>query len=142
MHVMQSSFLTESPDPAVANQARCAELSQIFSLCVKRLSEAIAQTGGRPLADEFAQQINRYAGQHGWSVLTGLTDLAELNQCVPDVDARMLASVYSSYTQYAVGLACQILGAQLLNLTLTAILASLSPEAAQLNAQYRLIRSQ
>lgn len=140
MHPMQSLFLNESPDPVVSNQALCADLSLLFTLFVNRLTEVIAQTGGRPLADEFAQQIDRYAGQHGWTVLTGLTDLAELGQRIPDVDARMLASVYSSYAQYALGLARQILGEQLLKSTLTALLTGLSPETAQLNAQYNIVR--
>lgn len=137
---MQSLPSTESSDPVVANQVQCVDLSLLFTLFVNQLSEVIAQTGGRPLADEFAQQLNRYAGQHGWSVLTGLTDLAELGHRAPEVDARMLASVFNSYAQYALGLARQILGEQLLKSTLATLLTSLPPKATQLNTHYKIIR--
>lgn len=140
MYRMPPVTLNESPNPAVDNQARCATLSLLFSLLVNRVTEVIAQTGGQPLAGEFTQQLNRYAGQHGWSVLTGLASLAELGHHIPNVDARMLASVYSSYAQYALGIARRILGEQLLKSTLTALLASLPSEAAQLNGQYKIIR--
>jgi hypothetical protein len=137
---MQSSLLNESPDPAVANQVLCADLSLLFTLFITRLAEVVSHTGGKPLADQFVQQLNCYAQQHGWSVLTGLTDLAELKHYIPDVDARMLSSVYISYAQYAQGLARQILGTHLLKSTQASLLASLPPQAAQLNAQYGIIR--
>ncbi|HSD85594.1 MAG TPA: hypothetical protein VLG46_17160 [Anaerolineae bacterium] len=138
---MQSSFSGESSDPTATNQALCADLSLLFTTFTLRLVEVIAHTGGRPLADQFTQQLNRYATQHGWTALTGLTDLSELNRRIPDVNAKMLASVYLSYTQYAQSLARQILGEQLLKSTLVNLLANLPARMVQLNAQYEIIRS-
>ena len=132
--------MKEPLDPSGANQVVCADLSLLFTLFNTRLLEAIARTGGKPLADQFAQQLDSHARQHGWTVLTGLTSLAELRYRIPDVDARMLASVYVSYTQYAQKLARQILGEQLLKATLTTLLANLPPDIAQFNAQHRIIR--
>ena len=137
---MSSSLLNAPTDPAVANQVLCADLSLLFTVLITRLVDVISHTGGRPLADQFAQQLNRYAGQHGWSALTGLSDLNELKHRIPDVNAKMLSSVYLSYAQYAQGLARQILGEQLLKSTLTALLRGLSSQAAQVNTQYGIIR--
>jgi len=138
---MQSSFLLEEPlDSAGANQVLCADLSLLFTLFITRLMEAIARTGGRPLADQFAQQLNLYAQQHGWNVLTGLTDLSELRRRIPDVDAKVLVSVYLAYVQYAQKLARQVLGEALLKATLAAMLTNLPPDLAQINVQYRIIR--
>jgi len=138
---MVSSFLNEPADSAGANQVLCADLSLLFLQFVTRLMEAIARTGGRPLADQFAQQLNFHARQHGWSVLTGLADLNELRNCIPDVDAKMLSSVYQAYGQYAQKLARQILGEPLLKSTLAAMLTNLPPDLAQINAQYRIVAS-
>jgi hypothetical protein len=137
---MQSSFLDEPLDPTGANQVLCADLSLLFTLFITRLLEAIARTGGKPLADQFTQQLNFYARQHGWNVLTGLFSLTELRYTIPDVDAKILASVYVSYAQYAQKLARQILGEQLLKSTLTTMLMNLSSDIAQLNSQYGIIR--
>jgi hypothetical protein len=136
---MASSFLNESADSAAANQVLCADLSLLFTLYITRLLEAIARTGGRPLADQFAQQLNVYAQQHGWSVLTGLNDLNELRRRIPDVDAKVLSSVYLAYRQYAQKLARQILGEPLLKATLIAMLTNLPPDLAQINSQYRIV---
>ncbi len=137
---MQSSFLDEPLDPTGANQVLCADLSLLFTLFITRLLEAIARTGGRPLADQFVQQLNFHAQQHGWNVLTGLNDLSELRYRIPNVDAKVLSSVYLSYARYAQGLAGQILGGQLLKSTLTTMLTNLPPDLAQLNTQYGIIR--
>ncbi len=136
---MVSSFLNEPADSAGANQVLCADLSLLFMQFITRLMEAIARTGGRPLADQFAQQLNLYAQQHGWSVLTGLSDLNELRRRIPDVDAKVLLSVYVAYTQYAQKLARQILGEPLLKATLAATLANLPPDLAQINSQYQIV---
>jgi len=104
------------------------------------LSKTISQTGGTLLANQFEQQVDCYAAQHGWNALTGLTDLAELTQRVPDVDAKMLLAVYVSYSRHARLLARQILGERVLTSALTKLLNSLSPELAQLNARYEIIR--
>lgn len=137
---MQSLFLNESSDPAATNQALCADLSLLFTMFTTKLVEVIAHTGGKPLADQFAQQLNRYAVQHGWTALTGLTDLNELKHRIPDVNAKMLASVYLSYTQYAQGLARQVLGEQLLKSTMATLMANLPSRVVQLNVQYEIIR--
>ena len=139
MLAMQSSFLSESPDTATANQVLCSDLSLLFSLLSTRLSEAIARTAGKPLADQFTQQLNQYAVQHGWNVLTGLPDLSELNRRVPTVDARMLSTVYQSYAKYAQTLARQVLGEQLLKVTLAGIVKGLPPHMLQLNEQHGII---
>ena len=140
MSTMQASFMKEPLDLSGANQVVCADLSLLFILFNTRLLEAIARTGGKPLADQFVQQLDSYARQHGWTVLTGLTSLTELRYRVPDVHAKMLASVYVSYTQYAQKLARQILGEQLLKSTLMTLLTNLPSDIAQLNTQYGIIR--
>lgn len=140
MFTMQSLFLDEPLDPTGANQVVCADLSLLFTLFITRLLEVIARTGGKPLADQFVQQINFYARQHGWGVLTGLTDLTELRYRIPDVDAKILAAVYVSYAQYAQKLARQILGEQLLKSTLVTLLTNLPSDIAQLNTQYGIVR--
>ncbi len=137
---MQSTFINEPLDPTGANHVLCADLSLLFTLLNTRLLEAIARTGGKPLADQFTQQLDFYARQHGWNVLTGLTSLTELRHCIPDVDAKMLSSVYVSYARHAQKLARQILGEQLLKSTLTALLTNLPPDLAQFNTQYGIIR--
>jgi hypothetical protein len=137
---MQSIFQEEPLDSAGANQVLCADLSALFTLFITRLLEAIARTGGKPLADQFAQQLNLYAQQHGWSVLTGLADLTELRYRIPNVDAKVLSSVYCAYTQHAQKLARQILGEPLLKSTLATMLTNLPPDLAQLNSQYGIIR--
>ncbi len=133
------SHLSESPDPAEANQALCADLSLLFTLLIAGLARAISHTGGRPLAEQFAQQVNHYAGRHGWTVLTGLTDLTELRQRVPDVDAKILLAVYVSYAQQAQVVAEQILGEQMLKSTLWTLLSDLPPHLAEFNAQCGII---
>jgi len=134
------SHSDSSADFAITNQILCAKLSLLFTLLLATLTRAISQTGGTQLANQFELQLNRYAAQHGWNALTGLTDLAELRQCVPDVDARMLLAVYLSYSRYARSLAGQILGERVLTSALTKLLNSLSPELAQLNARHEIIR--
>lgn len=136
---MASSFLEEPLDSAGANQVLCANLSLLFTLLTTRLMEAIARTGGRPLADQFAQQLNLHARQHGWCVLTGLGDLNELRRRIPDVDAKVLSSVYQAYARYAQKLARQILGEPLLKATLVSLLTNLPPDLAQINTQYRIV---
>jgi len=136
-----SSNSSTSADPAGANHATCAEMSLLFTLLVSALASAIYRTGGKPLADQFVQQLERYAGQHGWNVLTGLKDLAELQQRVPDVDAKILLSVYLTYARYARELSRQVLGEQILKSTLAALLKSLPPRLADLNAGYEIIRA-
>jgi hypothetical protein len=139
---MSSLLMEGSLASASANQVLCADLSLLFMQLLTRLMETIARTGGRPLATQFAQQLSLYAQQHGWSVLTGLRDLSELQQHTPDVDAKMLSSVYVAYAQYAQKLAGQILGEQLLKATLSVMVANLPPDLAQINAQYRIIRAE
>ena len=60
------SYLNESTDPATANQALCADMSLLFTLQITALIDAISRTGGKLLADQFKQQLNHYATQHGW----------------------------------------------------------------------------
>lgn len=133
------SISSKTADPAVINQALCADLSVLFTSLVGDLARVIAQIGGKPLADRFEQQVSRFAEQHGWSVLTGLANLSELRQRVPDVDARMLFSVYLSYTRYARALAGQILGEQMLKSTLATLLKRLPANLRDVNARYELI---
>ena len=112
----------------------------LLTLLLTTLTKTISQTGGTQLADQFEQQLNRYAAQHGWNALTGLTDLAELRQRVPDVEAKILLAVYLSYSRHARALARQILGERVLTSALTKLLNSLSPGLMQLNARYEIIR--
>ena len=133
------SYADTSADPTVANQALCADLTLLFTLLITGLASIIAHIGGRPLADQFEQQLNRFAAQHGWSVLTGLTDLNDLKQRVPSVDAKILLSVYRSYIAYARTLAGQVLGEQMLKSVLLALLNRLPARLADLNRHYKII---
>ena len=131
--------LSESANLATANQALCRDLSLLFTRLLTELERAIARSAGRPIAEEFEQRLNLYAAKHGWKVLTGLAHLTDLQEHVPEVDARMLANVLASYAQYARTLAGQILGEQLLLTTLVTFVNTLSPQAVELNRQYRII---
>jgi hypothetical protein len=136
---MLNSQLSEPVDLEIANQTLCGNLSLLFTLLLAELERAIARSGGTPLAEEFEQRINHYAAQHGWRVLTGLAHLTDVRERVPEVDARMLSTVYASYAQYARTLARQILGEQLLAVTLASFMNSLPPHVAELNSQSRII---
>ena len=136
----QLSHSDQPLDSVLTNQLLCAKLSLLFVLFQNTLTKAISETGGRPLASQFEQRLNGYAARHGWSALTGLTDLAELRQHVPDVEAKMLLTVYLSYSQYARSLAVQVLGERVLTFTLIKLLNSMPPELTRLNAQYGIIR--
>jgi hypothetical protein len=131
--------LSESADLETANQTLCGDLSLVFALLLAELERAIARSGGTPLAEEFEQRINHYAAQHGWRVLTGLAHLTDVRERVPEVDARILSTVYASYAQYARTLARQILGEQLLAATLASFVNTLPPHAAEINSRYRII---
>jgi hypothetical protein len=131
---------SELSNPAAANHALCTDLSLLFTLQIAALVGAISRIAGKPLADQFEQEINRYAGQHGWSALTGLTNLTELKQRVPDVDARMLLTVYLSYIRQARALAGKVVGDQVLRSTLSALLDSLPSPLAEVNRLYGVIR--
>ena len=136
----QLSHSDQPLDSVLTNQLLCAKLSLLFVLFQNALTKAISETGGAPLASQFEQRLNGYATQHGWSALTGLTDLAELRQHVPDVEAKMLLAVYLSYSQYARSLAGQVLGERVLTFTLIKLLNCMPPELTRLNAQYGIIR--
>jgi hypothetical protein len=131
--------LSESADVEAVNQALCGNLTLLFTLLFTELAQAMSRSGGKALAEEFERRMNLYAEQHGWRVFTGLTRLSDLRECVPDVDARMLSTVYASYAQYARTLARQILGDQLLATTLASCVSKLPPHAAEINNQYRII---
>ncbi|MBI5565981.1 MAG: hypothetical protein HY870_13885 [Chloroflexi bacterium] len=130
---------TNEAAPIDTNQALCADLSLLFKTLLVGLSDVIARTGGKPLSDQFTKQLNHYAGQHAWQALTGLADLSQLGQRLPDVNARILLSVYRSYARQAQLLARQILGEYLLKSTMATLLSQLPPQLAALNEQYGLI---
>jgi hypothetical protein len=130
---------TGGPNQDADNRALCAELSLLFLMQADGLRDAILKIGGRRLAYQFDWQLNDYALKHAWSTLTGLADLAELRQKTPDVDAKMLLSVYLSLSQYARTLAKRILGTQILRSTQNFLRISLSPYLAELNARYPII---
>jgi hypothetical protein len=131
--------LNDPADLETTNQTLCGALSLLFTLLLAELEQAMSRSGGKALAEAFEQRMNLYAEQHGWSVLTGLIQLSDLRECVPEVDARMLSTVYASYAQYARTLARQILGEQLLTATLAACVNKLPPQVAEINNQYRII---
>ena len=140
---MSNTFFSptnESTGPADTHQAPCSEMSFLFTRLITGLAGAIARIGGKPLADQFEEQVDRYAGQHGWSVLTGLTDLSELRHKVPDVEPKILLSVYLSYAQYARSLAGKVLGEQMLRSTLSVLVANLPPLTRQFNDRHGIIR--
>jgi hypothetical protein len=136
---MLNSPLSESIDLETANQTLCGNLSLLFTLLLTELERAISRSAGKPLVAEFDQRVNHYAEQHGWKVLTGLTQLTDLREHVPEVDARMLATVYASYAKYARTLAAQILGEQLLTVTLASVVNNLPPHVAEINSRSRII---
>ena len=131
--------LNEPTDLETANQALCGSLSLLFTVLLAELEQAMSRSGGKALAAEFERRMNQYAEQHGWRVLTGLAQLSDLRGCVPEVDARMLSTVYASYAQHARALARQILGDQLLTATLAACANKLPPPVAEINRQYGII---
>ena len=134
-----SHQLNESANLETTNQALCGTLSLLFTLLLAELEQAMSRSGGKALGAEFERRMNLYAEQHGWRVLTGLAQLSDLRECVPEVDARMLATVFVSYAQYARTLAGQILGDQLLTTTLAACLKKLPPHVVEINRQYKII---
>jgi len=131
--------LSKSADLETTNQTLCGNLSLLLTLLLAELAQAIARSGGKSLADEFEQRVDHYAEQHGWRALTGLAHLSDLRERVPEVDGRMLSTVYASYAQYARTLAGQILGEQLLTATLASCVNKLPPGAAEINRRYRII---
>jgi hypothetical protein len=137
---MSIPHLNGPADLETVNQTLCGNLSLLFTLLLAGLTQAISRSGGKLLANEFEQRMNHYAEQHGWRALTGLTDLTDLRGCVPEVNAKMLSTVYASYGQYARTLAGQILGEQLLTTTIGALLSDLPPRLIELNAQYNIVR--
>jgi len=127
------------PLRAAANSAECTNLAMLFGELRKALSEAIGRTGGRGLAQEFDERLEVYAREHAWTALTGLPDLKAAVHRVPDVDARMLLSVYVDYSAYARTVAGRILGEQLLRTALQEACLHLPPGLAELNARSPLI---
>jgi hypothetical protein len=122
-----------------ANAAACAELSQLFLALRAGLAEAVSRTGGRGLAIEFEQRLEAYAGEHAWHALTGLPNLEALRARVPDIDNRMLLSVFQDYSGYARQIAGRLLGDQLLRSVLRSACLTLPPNLAELNARSTLI---
>jgi hypothetical protein len=131
--------LSESANLETTNQTLCGNLSLLLTLLLAELAQAISRSGGKSLADEFEQRVDHYAEQHGWRALTGLTHLSDLRERVPEVDARMLSTVYASYAQYACTLAGQILGEQLLTATLASCVNKLPPAVAEINRRYKIV---
>ncbi len=127
------------PLRAAANAVECTNLTMLFNALRAALIDAIGRTGGRGLAEEFEARIETYAGEHAWSALTGLPDLKALAQRIPEVDARMLLTVYLDYSAYARQMAGKILGEQVLRTALQEACLQLPPGLAELNAKSPLI---
>lgn len=127
------------PLRAAANAVECANLTLLFSALRAALAEAIGRTGGRGLSGEFEARIEAYAREHAWTALTGLPDLKSLSHRVPEVDARMLLTVYLDYSAYARLVAGKILGEQVLRTALQEACMHLPPGLAELNARSPLI---
>ena len=75
---MLTSPLNKSAD--AANQTLCGTLSQLFTVLLTDLTQAVSRSGGVALAEEFEQRVNRYADQHGWRVLTGMARLSDVRE--------------------------------------------------------------
>ncbi len=131
--------LSPATELEAANHTLCGNLSLLFTLFLADLTRAISRNGGKLLAEEFERRMNRYAEQHGWRALTGLIDLTDLRGCVPEVNAKMLSTVYTSYAQYARTLSGQILGEQLLDATVDSFLGDLPHHLVELNTGYKLV---
>jgi len=125
--------------PAAENADECANLTLLFNRLRTELRGAIARTGGRALAIEFDQRLETYAGEHAWHALTGLPNLDALRGCVPDIDCRVLLSVYQDYSGYARQVAGRLLGDQLLRSVLRSACLKLPPNLAERNARTSLI---
>lgn len=127
------------PLRAAANAVECANLTLLFSALRAALVEAVSRTGGRGLSEEFEARIETYAQEHAWTALTGLPDLKSLGRRVPEVDARMLLTVYLDYSAYARLVAGKILGEQVLRTTLQEACMTLPPGLAEMNVRSPLI---
>ena len=127
------------PLRAAANAVECTNLTLLFRALSAALTDAIGRTGGRGLADEFEARIETYAQEHAWTALTGLPDLKALVRVVPEVDARMLLTVYLDYSACARQVAGKILGEQVLRTTLQDACMHLPPGLAEMNAKSPLI---
>lgn len=127
------------PLRAAANAVECTNLTRLFRVLQTALTDTIARTGGRGLAEEFDLRLEVHAREHAWTSLTGLPDLKSATHRVPDVDARILLNVYLDYSVYARGMAGRILGEQVLRTTLQEACLHLPPALAELNARTLLI---
>jgi hypothetical protein len=127
------------PLRAAANAVECTDLTRLFRTLQATLTETVARTGGRGLAEEFDLRLEVYARGHAWTALTGLPDLKSATQRVPEVDARILLNVYLDYSAFARGTAGRILGEQVLRTTLQEACMQLPPALAELNARTLLI---
>jgi hypothetical protein len=127
------------PLRSAVNAIECANLTQLFSVLRAALAEAISRTGGHSLAEEFEARLEGYAREHAWTALTGLPDLKALARVVPEVDARMLLTVYLDYSACAQQMAGKILGEHLLRTTLQEARMHLPPGLAELNARSPMI---
>jgi hypothetical protein len=125
--------------PPAANAAECANLTLLFSALRAALRDAVGRTGGRALASEFDHRLEAYAGEHAWHALTGLPNLDALQVRVPDIDSRMLLSVFQDYSSFARQIAGRLLGDQLLRSVLRSAYLQLPPGLAELNARCQLI---
>lgn len=125
--------------PPAANAAECANLTLLFNALRAALSDAVSRTGGHSLASEFDQRLETYAGEHAWHALTGLPNLDALQVRVPDVDSRMLLSVYQDYSAFARQIAGRLLGDQLLRSAVRSTCLQLPPSLAELNTRCQLI---
>jgi hypothetical protein len=125
--------------PAAENADECANLTLLFNRLRTELRGAIARTGGRSLAGEFDQRLETYAGEHAWHTLTGLPTLDALHARVPDIDSRMLLSVYQDYSSFARQIAGRLLGDQLQRSVLRSTYLQLPPSLAELNARCQMI---
>ncbi len=127
------------PLRAAANAVECANLTLLFNALRGALKGAINFSGGKELAEEFDQRLNDYALEHAWTALTRLPDLRALSEIVPEIDAKMLLSVYQDYSAYARNIGSKVLGDRLFRSALQSAHASLSPHLAELNARCLLI---
>jgi hypothetical protein len=122
--------------PSTVGEVPRQQLQLLFTLFITMLIEAVSRVGGIRLAHQFEQQLNHYARQQGLDVPT---DLGDFKQGSPNINDDSLMTAYRSSSQYAQSLAGQILGARLLNSTLSELQNSLTPQLRQINDHYELV---
>lgn len=130
--------MSQTPPPfelAAEDKIPRRELHVLFKLLATTLVKVVSRSGGARIANQFEQQVNRYARQQGWDISTSMGDLS---QEISRLDDQTLLAAYRSSADYALVVARQIVGERLLNSTLLDFADDLTPRLSQIKDQYHL----